>query len=182
MTCRQANRSTSVLFVLRGMAALVLWMWWFAPVTLHAAAAGSVSPMPSGAALLPTPPKPVETRRMQNPGLIGEDAVRQDMVHLLFPQDGAQFPSQGIITLGWMPPTEEVLVDLVRNSPVFYEVVVSREGTWSTTLRISVSEQKNVLSGLVMPPGPGRYQWQVYSIMPDGQRISSANRVFTVLP
>lgn len=160
----------------------ILGMGLFAPPPALGAAAGTVTPMPEARPLMPMPPKAVETRRMMHPGLIKSTAVRQDMAHLLFPHDGAMFPHYGTITLGWMPPTEEVLVDLARNSPVAYEVQVTREGAWNTTIRVPVQVPRDVFSGLVSPPGPGRYQWQVFSIMGDGRRISSQNRVFTVLP
>lgn len=153
-----------------------------APVRVYGAAAGSVTPMPEARPQLVLPPKAVETRRMQRPGLMSTSAVRQDMAHLLFPHDGARFPLHGTITLGWMPPTEEVLVDTVRNSPVAYDVEISREGGWQSVLRLPVRDLRDLFSGMVQPPAPGRYQWQVYSIMANGQRIASQNRVFTVLP
>ena len=173
------------LFPLAGMvvAALALYalLSAFGVSTAHGAAAGSVAPTPGSRSRLVLPPKSVDTRKMRQPGLLSASPAKLDMVHLLFPQDGAIFPNNSTVTLGWLPPGEEVLADTVRNAPESYDIEITREDGVFMNVRMPSYGEHRSFSGMVTPPGPGKYQWQIISIMPGGQRISSQNRVFTVL-
>lgn len=156
---------------------------WAVSGAAFAAHVGSVPPFPDLRPNPALPLRPVEVNPLPFPGLLSTNAVVQDQVHPLFPQDGSIFPNSSVVTLGWTLPDWRVIPESARVFPDFFEVVLNSDTNPPVVIKkvFTYHMHEKTFHGLFNIVVPGRYQWQVAAVMPGGRRIKSPNRTFLVL-
>lgn len=101
--------------------------------------------------------------------------TRTDRVFQAFPQDGAIFTKNMVVTLGWQP------ADTGAVATTRYEVLVYQQGVPPVILRPGESIPGKPTTVLYQAPGPGTYTWQVWAHF-DGRVVPSVARTFTIIP
>lgn len=166
---------------MRSAVPALLLLVWMCPAA-HAAAAGVLEPFPDEAVDRSRHMRPVLPGDMPFPGLMSSNAVIPVQIHPLFPNDGAVFPPNAAVTLGWRMPDEEALPASLRRVPKFFQVqLTSHTHPVVTTVKyFPYNGKRPAYHGVFNIAASGRYGWQTTAIMDDGSIIRSPARYFVV--
>jgi hypothetical protein len=93
-----------------------------------------------------------------------------------FPQDGAFFTQDFVITLGWRGLSPDFF-NLDR-----YEILIVSEDGYNQRQNLGPFDPLKPTFILFSPPTSSRYFWQVWAYMTDGAVTSSTGRHFTIEP